>query len=54
MEPPPSGLASSVPIYSPYDQSSWGLPSRVVTLAGPGKLVLGNANSSIKRSSPRS
>ncbi|XP_054528823.1 protoporphyrinogen oxidase isoform X4 [Pan troglodytes] len=35
MEPPPRGLAFSVPIYSPYDQSSWGLPSRVVTLAGP-------------------
>lgn len=54
MEPPPRGLAFSVPIYSPYDQSSWGLPSRVVTLAGPGELVLGNANSSIKRSPPRS
>ncbi|XP_011507975.1 protoporphyrinogen oxidase isoform X11 [Homo sapiens] len=36
MEPPPRGLALSVPIYSPYDQSSCGLPSRVVTLAGPG------------------
>lgn len=43
MEPPPHGPASSVPIYSRYNQSSWGLRSRVLTLPRPGKLELGNA-----------
>lgn len=44
MEPPPRGPASSVPVYSPYNQDSWGPSSRVPTLAGPGKLELGNVN----------
>lgn len=42
MEPSPHGPASSV--YSPHNQRSRGPPSRVLTLAGSGKLELGNAN----------
>lgn len=34
MEPLPYGPASSAPIYSPYNQSSWEPPSRVLTLGG--------------------
>lgn len=44
MEPLPHGPASSAPIYSPYNQSSWEPPSRVLTLGGPGKLERGNAD----------